>query len=238
MRILLFLSLLLSFGCEQSNPAPAPAPTSTTPTAPVTPPSTATVSFLSLGDSYTIGEGVSETDRWSVQLARLGQAEGLATPDIIARTGWTTGALLQAIASANNQKKYELVSLMIGVNNQFRGLPVATYRSEFRELLQTAIQFAGNRPGRVVVLSIPDWGRSPYGSSSDQARISTEIDQFNAAAKQECAQAAVTYIDITDLTRAAATDRTQFASDGLHYSGKHMQQWADRVLPTVRQLLK
>jgi lysophospholipase L1-like esterase len=195
------------------------------------------LSFLSLGDSYTIGEGVSEADRWSVQLASLGQSEGLMAPDIIARTGWTTAELQSAIRAANNQKTYELVSLLIGVNNQYRGQPLETYRTEFRDLLQTAIRFAGNRPGRVLVLSIPDWGQSPYGRSRSPAQVSSEIDQFNAVAQQECAQAKVAYVSITDLTRAAANDPTQFTTDGLHYSGRHMRQWAERALPVVHGLL-
>ncbi|SNC75219.1 Lysophospholipase L1 [Hymenobacter gelipurpurascens] len=237
MRILLFLSLLLSFGCAQPSDDPTPKSSPTTP-APAPTPAAATVSILSLGDSYTIGQSISEADRWSVQLARLGQQDGLQKPDIIAQTGWTTAELQQAIKTSNNQKTYELVSLMIGVNNQFRGQPLIVYRTEFRELLQTSVRYAGNRPGRVFVLSIPDWGQSPYGVSFSRTQISSEIDQFNAVAKQECTQAGVAYIDITDLTRAAANDGTQFAPDGLHYSGKHMQQWAERVLPVVRLLLK
>ncbi|QJX49150.1 SGNH/GDSL hydrolase family protein [Hymenobacter taeanensis] len=236
MRFLLLLSMLLSFGCGQHTSDPAPSNSTTMPTPPA--PMSAAVSFLSLGDSYTIGQSVSEADRWSVQLAQLGQAEGLAKPDIIARTGWTTAELQAAIKAANVQQTYGLVSLLIGVNNQFRGQPLTTYRTEFRELLQTAIRFAGNRPGRVLVLSIPDWGQTPYARGYDQARIGTEIDQFNAVAQQECQEAKVAYVNITDLTRAAANDPTQFAPDGLHYSGKQMQQWADRALPVVRTLLR
>jgi lysophospholipase L1-like esterase len=234
MRFLLLLLMLLSFGCGQHSSDPAP---STTVPAPPAPAGNA-VSFLSLGDSYTIGEEVSEADRWSVQLTQLGQSDGLMNPDIIARTGWTTAELQTAIKAANNQRTYDMVSLLIGVNNQYRGQPLTTYRTEFRELLSTAIRFAGNRPGRVFVLSIPDWGQSPYARSFDRVRISTEIDQFNEVAQQECQQAKVAYIDITGLTRAAATDPTHFAPDGLHYSGKHMRQWAERALPVVRSLLR
>ncbi|OON65305.1 lysophospholipase [Hymenobacter sp. CRA2] len=193
---------------------------------------------MALGDSYTIGQSVPAADRWVVQLAGMAQAEGLQPPDIIARTGWTTGELQQAIAVANNQQTYGLVSLMIGVNNQYRGLPLAAYRTEFRGLLQTAIRFAGNRPGRVLVLSIPDWGQSPQGQRADPPRIGQEIDQFNAAAQQECAAAGVAFVGITDLTRAAAGDATQFAPDGLHYSGAQMRQWAQRALPVVQGLLR
>ena len=236
MRLLLHLSfLLLCFGCGSGSSDPVPAAPPTSPPAPVP---MAGIRFLSLGDSYTIGQSVPAADRWSVQLARLAQARGLQTPDIIAQTGWTTGDLQQAIQTANPATNYELVSLMIGVNNQFRGLPLATYRTEFRDLLQTSIRLAGNRPGRVFVLSIPDWGRSPYAQRYDQARISQEIDQFNAVALAESQQAGVAFLDITDLTRTAAGDPTQFAPDGLHYSGPHMQQWASRANTLMQSLVQ
>ncbi|MFD2785322.1 SGNH/GDSL hydrolase family protein [Hymenobacter rubripertinctus] len=231
MRLLLYLSfLLLGVGCGSGGSDPAPAALPTTPSGPAP----AAIRFLSLGDSYTIGQRVPTAARWGVQLAHL--APGLQTPDIIAQTGWTTAELQQAIRLANPPASYELVSLMIGVNNQFRGLPLATYRTEFRDLLYTSIRLAGNRPGRVFVLSIPDWGRSPYAQRYDQARISQQIDQFNAVAQQESQQAGVAFLDITDLTRTA--DPTQFAPDGLHYSGSQMRQWASRALPVVQALLQ
>lgn len=221
-------------GCTKAaDPQPLVVPPPAGPTAPAS-----TTTFLSLGDSYTIGEGAGATERWSVQLAQLAKSEGLATPDIIARTGWTTADLQAAIRSANNQKTYGLVSLLIGVNNQFRGQPVATYRTEFRQLLETAIRFAAGRPGRVVVLSIPDWGRSPFGQGYDQAQISQQINQFNAVAQEECRQLGIAFVDITEITRSAGGDVTQFTPDRLHYSGKHMQQWAMQVLPVVRTLLR
>ncbi|MCC2546873.1 SGNH/GDSL hydrolase family protein [Hymenobacter sp. BT175] len=227
MRILLFFLWLLT-AC--TTPAADPG-------TPANPNSSAS-NFLALGDSYTIGEGVGEADRWGVQLARQLQTEKITTPDIIARTGWTTAELLSAIQAANLQKTYELVSLQIGVNNQFRGQSVATYQTEFRQLLQLAVLRAGGRPRRVFVLSIPDWGRTPYAQGRDQTRISTEIDQFNAVARQECQQAGVAFVDITPLTRAAAGDATQFTADRLHYSGRHMQQWVQQALPVVQALLK
>ncbi|HEX8425133.1 SGNH/GDSL hydrolase family protein [Hymenobacter sp.] len=232
-RVVLLSLLWLAGSCVK--PANDPQPYTPPPTGPTT---STTSTFLSLGDSYTIGEGVPEMDRWSVQLAQLARPEGLATPDIIARTGWTTTDLQSAIQSSGNQKTYSLVSLLIGVNNQYRGLPVANYRQEFRELLRTAIRFAGNRQNKVMVLSIPDWGRSPYGQGYDQAQISREIDQFNNVAQDECRQAGIAFVDITPFTRSAAGDATQFASDRLHYSGKHMQQWAQQALPVARGLLK
>jgi lysophospholipase L1-like esterase len=191
--------------------------------------------FLSLGDSYTIGESVEPTARWSMQLARMLRERGtdVADPDIIARTGWTTAELQAAIRASGNQKQYDLVSLLIGVNNQYRGEALATYQAEFGELLQTAISYAKGRPERVIVLSIPDWGQSPYAKGRDKTLIANQIDAFNAAARAICETRKVTFVDITPLTRAAAGDATQFADDGLHYSGKQMRQWAEAALPKV-----
>ncbi|AKD58789.1 SGNH/GDSL hydrolase family protein [Spirosoma radiotolerans] len=196
--------------------------------------------FLSLGDSYTIGERVSETDRWSVQLAGLLRKDNVdvGNPDIIARTGWTTAELQEAIKASGNQKTYNLVSLLIGVNNQYRGQSQDQYRTEFRELLQTATKFAAGKTNRVFVLSIPDWGVSPFAAGGDKARVSREIDQFNAIAQDECQKAGIVYVDITPLSRSAAGDDSQFASDGLHYSGKQMKQWAEKALPVAKELLK
>lgn len=197
--------------------------------------------YLALGDSYTIGESVPAADRWSVQLAGLLRKEGLnvTDPDIIARTGWTTSELSDAVQQSGNQKTYSLVSLLIGVNNQYRGQDVGRYRTEFRALLQTAVRFAGNKPARVFVLSIPDWGVTPYAASSgrDRQQIAREIDEFNAVAKDECQKAGIAYVDITPLSRTAAGDPSQIAEDGLHFSGKQYRQWAEKTVPVVKKLL-
>ncbi|WP_460609114.1 SGNH/GDSL hydrolase family protein [Hymenobacter terrigena] len=228
--LLVSLLIFCCNGCAVSPPSPAPS---------VNAPG---VSFLALGDSYTIGEGETEAGRWPVQLAALARQQGLAlqAPTLIARTGWTTAELQAAIADAHPASTYGLVSLLIGVNNQYRGQGAARYRPEFRALLHQAIGFAGGRAGRVVVLSIPDWGQSPFGQQQgrDVAAIGLEIDQFNAVAQDECRQAGVAYVDITPLTRAAATDRSQFTRDGLHYSQSQMRQWAERVLPVVQSQLQ
>ena len=232
----LLLLLLWCGGCAvplRVAPA-APAPGSL--------PVAAGIAYLALGDSYTIGEGAAVADRWPTQLTGLLTAQGVAvpTPAYIARTGWTTAELQAAIASANPPATYGLVSLLIGVNNQYRGQGVAQYRAEFRALLQAAVGFAGGRAGRVVVLSIPDWGQSPYGQRSgrDPATIGRDIDQLNAVAQDECRQAGVAYVDITPLTRVAAGDAAQFTPDGLHYAGPQMRRWAEAALPVVRELLR
>ena len=229
----LLLTLLLGSlgGCVATQVAPAVAPAN--PNAPT---------YLALGDSYTIGEGAAAADRWPAQLVELLAAQGVAMqpPAYIARTGWTTTELQAAINQANPPATYGLVSLLIGVNNQYRGQSVATYGPEFRTLLQTAIRAAGGRPGRVLVLSVPDWGQSPYGQSSgrDAAGVGREIDQYNAVALDECRQAGVAFVDITDLTRAAAGHRDQFTPDGLHYSRAQMRLWAERARPVAQALLQ
>jgi lysophospholipase L1-like esterase len=234
-RGLLAIFASLALACSSG---PEPAPVAVAPVAPMTNPS---IPYLALGDSYTIGEGAAATDRWPVQLAALARTQGLALaePDIIARTGWTTAELQAAIAaSGNHRTDYGLVSLLIGVNNQYRGQTVALYRTEFRQLLATAVTYAGGKASHVVVLSIPDWGQTPFAQGRDQAQIAREIDQFNAAAQQECQAAGIAFVPITDFTRGAAGDASQFTTDGLHYTGTQMRQWASRTLPVVQGLLK
>lgn len=224
--------------CLLSCTSPTPDPGMTTGTNET--PGVSKNAFLALGDSYTIGESVGEADRWPVQLAGLLRKDSVdvANPDIIARTGWTTAELQDEIKRSGNQKTYGLISLMIGVNNQYRGQNQDRYRTEFAALLQTAINFAGGKATHVFVLSTPDWGQSPYAAGRDKAQIAREIDQFNAIARDECQKAGIAFVDVTPLTRAAAGDASQFASDGLHYSGKQMQQWAATALLVVKELLK
>lgn len=236
MRLLFLLTLFLA-ACA---PPPAVSLAAVLPT-PAVPLANPSIAYLALGDSYTIGEGAQPADRWPVQLAALDRAQGgrLADPDIIARTGWTTAELQSAIgASGNHRRDYGLVSLLIGVNNQYRGQSLDTYRLEFRQLLATAIGYAGGADGRVVVLSIPDWGQTPFAHDRDRMQIGREIDDYNAVAQAECQRAGVAFVLITDLTRAAAADAGQFTTDGLHYLGPQMASWAARALPVVRGLLQ
>lgn len=162
----------------------------------------------------------------------------MAAPDIIAVSGWTTDELAAGIAQANPPHDYDLVSLLIGVNNQYRGGDLATYRQEFRDLLRQAIGFARGNPRRVIVLSIPDWGVTPFAANDPRspAQIGAEIDAFNAVNRQETEQAGACYCDITPVSRQAADDPTLVAADGLHPSGKMYAAWGRMVLPTILKM--
>lgn len=192
--------------------------------------------YLALGDSYTIGEMVPGPENFPNQVAAQLQitAPGFQSPRIIAKTGWTTDELTAGIAAANTadplRGSYDFVSLLIGVNNQYRGRSVDDYKPEFEQLLIKAIAYAGGRKERVVVLSIPDWGVTPFAIGRDRAQIAREIDSYNAASKAIALQYQVKYIDITPWTREAATDNTLLASDGLHPSGKEYRRWAEKVV--------
>ncbi|MFD0740262.1 SGNH/GDSL hydrolase family protein [Lysobacter koreensis] len=205
-----------------------------------------TISYLALGDSYTIGEGVAEAGRWPVQLATALRAQGiaLADPRIIATTGWTTDELTAAIDAAQPLGEWQFVSLLIGVNNQYRGRSVANYRAEFVDLLARAIKLAGGRAERVLVLSIPDWGVTPFATRSgttqprpDRAQIAAELDAFNAAAQALCREHGVAFVDITAASRAHGGEAAMLADDGLHPSAAMYAQWTALALPVARDLL-
>lgn len=191
------------------------------------------VRFLALGDSYTIGESVPEAERWPVQLAAMLRERGveIAPPTIIARTGWTTDELAAGIEQARPEGRFDLVSLLIGVNNQYRGRDAEEYRSQFRERLTRAIGFAGGDARRVIVVSIPDWGVMPFAEGRDRARIATEIDRFNTIKREETQRAGARFVDITPVSREATADAALVASDGLHPSGEQYRRWARLILP-------
>jgi len=196
------------------------------------------LSYLALGDSYTIGEGVDPAGRWPLQLADALRHGGIALDDprIIATTGWTTDELDAGIDAAAPQGPFDLVSLLIGVNDQYRGRSVDDYRPRFTALLQRALGFAGNRATRVLVLSIPDWGVTPFaaGSGRDHIQIGHELDAYNAAAAAICAEHDVAFIDITDLTRAVGGEAAMLADDGLHPSAAMYALWNQRAYPVAR----
>ncbi len=197
--------------------------------------------ILSLGDSYTIGESVKPDERWPVRLAAMLRARGIrvAEPVIVARTGWTTDELSAGIEAARPVGPYDVVTLLIGVNNQYRGRPTGEFRSQFRALLERAVQFAGGKPGHVVVVSIPDWAVTPFGKRSgrDPSRIASEIDAFNAVARDETVHAKATFVDITPESREAATRPELVAGDGLHPSSAMYEAWVKLVLPVVLNAL-
>jgi lysophospholipase L1-like esterase len=200
-----------------------------------------TLTFLALGDSYTIGESVAEEGRWPVQLARALRAEGIAVADprIIATTGWTTDELQWGIDAAEPLGTFDLVSLLIGVNNQYRNRSAVAYREEFHTLLQRAIRYARGRADRVLVLSIPDWGVTPFARDDkrDAATIGSEIDAFNTAAQQVCAKEGVAYVDITPVSRDLGAQPEMIAKDGLHPSAAMYTLWTQAALPVARTLL-
>lgn len=197
------------------------------------------IRYLALGDSYTIGESVDESERWSMQLAELLKREGFSTEvTIVARTGWTTDELWQGIQSRKIKPPYDLVSLLIGVNNQYRGRDIEEYREGFIFLLEKSIEYAGGDANRVFVLSIPDWGVTPFAGSRDSKQIALEIDRFNAINKQETEKAGAQYIDITPISREAVMDPSLIAGDGLHPSGKMYAEWVQLALPTVLEILR
>jgi len=197
--------------------------------------------YLALGDSYTIGEGIAAEDRWPVQLTDALRSEGIAldAPEIIATTGWTTDELDTAIDAAAPVGSFELVSLLIGVNDQYRGRDVAAYAPAFSALLERAIGFAGDDAARVFVLAIPDWGVTPFGAHSgrDVAAIARELDAYNTAAAALCAARRVAFVDIAPLSRAHGGEAEMLADDGLHPSAALHTQWTRLALPVARRVL-
>ena len=197
--------------------------------------------YLALGDSYTIGQSVSVDERWPAILTAELKSNGksVAAPQIIARTGWTTRNLLDALEQAPPAETpsgtFDVVSLLIGVNNQYQGRSLEEYRIEFRQLLTKSIGYAGGEAEKVFVLSIPDWGVTAFGEGN-RDHIAAEIDRFNAVAKEECEKQKVLFIDITGISRTALGDPTMLASDQLHFSGKMYKLWVNEVLPQVRRL--
>jgi lysophospholipase L1-like esterase len=197
--------------------------------------------YLALGDSYTIGESVGASDRWPVRLAALLRERGVAVadPEIVARTGWTVRELSQGIDAADPRGPYALVTLLIGVNDQYRGGDPEAYRADFVAMLRRAAGFAGGRAERVVVLSIPDWGVTPFAGESgrDRRKIAAEIDRFNQINREETARAGARYVDVTPLSRKAASERSLIAEDGLHPSGAMYAEWARFALPAAAAAL-
>lgn len=194
--------------------------------------------YLALGDSYTIGESVPLHDSFPYQTVQALRKAGypFQAPEIVAQTGWTSTELAEHLLHTTLNESYDFVSLLIGVNNQYRGLALADFETDFVFLLHKAIRLAGNKADHVFVLSIPDWGVTPFAAGRDTASISKEIDRFNQLCESISSANRVHYIDITQGTRQADDDKSLLASDQLHYSGKAQAVWAAKVATIMQQL--
>lgn len=196
--------------------------------------------YLAIGDSYTIGESVEEHERWPVQLVKLLNAQGIAiaNPKIIAKTGWTTDDLQNGIANDDELlPSYDLVSLLIGVNNQYQGKPIDQYKKEFEELIETAIQFANNDPKQVFVVSIPDYGKTPFGAKKE-SKIAKELNEYNRIAKHISLSYGIPFFNITPISREAKERPELVAKDKLHPSGQMYTEWVDLFVDDVAKIIK
>jgi len=189
------------------------------------------IHMLALGDSYTIGESVSIDQRWPHQftdeLKKIGK--DVHRPDYIATTGWTTGDLLTGIASSlNREKDYNLVSILIGVNNQYQGLDISLYEPELRNIIDQAIQIAGKDTARIIMISIPDYAFTPFGKGDKS--ISSEIDSYNEIGRRVAQEYGILWVDITGISRKGIEETALIAGDGLHPSGEQYLEWVRKII--------
>ncbi len=193
------------------------------------------LTYLALGDSYTIGESVEPSERWPVQLVEALRDSGVvvSNPVIIAQTGWTTTDLKNAIEESELNPPYDLVSLLIGVNDQYQNRDISKYPQRFSWLLEKAIALAGNRPGHVFVVSIPDYGVTPFGQKRDPEEISRELARYNAINRRIADSLEVMYINITPISKRAATNEALIAEDELHPSGRMYELWVEKIVPKL-----
>lgn len=191
--------------------------------------------FLALGDSYTIGEGVAEDERWPSHLARRLGRHGIHLTDIqlVAQTAWTADELADAIDEARPTGPFDLVTLMVGVNDQYRSRPVEAFAPEYGRLLTRAIGFAGGRAPRVIAISIPDWGATPFAKGRDRSLIGREIDAYNTRSRALAERARVAWVDVTTASRAALSESSLITADGLHPSGEMYARWAELIAPAA-----
>lgn len=211
----------------------------TSETKPEETPNSEHIRYLALGDSYTIGTGIDEKNSYPNQLSDSLSAKGLAidTTQMIAINGWTTTDLKNGIEATNPDSSFDIVSLLIGVNNQYQGLDLDLYRTEFRELLDQAITFAGNDTARVWVISIPNYGVTPFAESRNPVIIGQEIEVYNGIAKEIASEYGIPFVDITPISELAADDTSLLASDELHPSAQMYAMWVEEMLPIVIQIL-
>lgn len=195
--------------------------------------------YLALGDSYTIGQSVDTPGRYPVQAVNLLRQKGIRIKDadIIATTGWTTTNLINALNNHPPKTNYSIVTLLIGVNNQYQHLSIDDYKIEFTELLNRSVSYAGNNKAHVIVLSIPDYSVTPFAAGADTAQIAKEIDEFNAANKTITLAAGIQYLDITPISREAKYNLQLIAGDGLHPSALQYEKWSGLLAPLMQQQL-
>lgn len=195
-------------------------------------------SFLALGDSYTIGQGVDESESWPFQLQNIFTAEArqIEKVKVIAQTGWTTRNLLSAIET-QDPENYDIVSLLIGVNNQFQGIDFSIFESEFNLLLDKAISFANGNKNKVFVVSIPDYGVTPFGSNNSDV-IAEEINKYNTYIQQQCEDEEIPFIDVTTISRNLGASEGALATDNLHPSANQYRLWVEEMFPVVRGILE
>jgi lysophospholipase L1-like esterase len=198
-----------------------------------------TLRYLALGDSYTIGESVAESERWPVYLAARLASEGMSieSPKIIAKTGWRTDELEEAISKDGARGEWDLISLLIGVNNQYQGKSVESYEIEFNRLVQYALKLAGGNEKKVFIVSIPDYGKTPFGASKE-AKIEKELKAYNKVNKAIAKKYNIQYFNITPISAKAKNDPELVADDTLHPSGKMYKAWVDMMFKKVLKMVK
>lgn len=237
MKAILYLTILFALlACSRRSNWPEDTRPANTPALPAA----NAKSYLALGDSYTIGQGVEANQRFPVQTVALLRQQGMAVSDpvYIAQTGWSTGNLQSAIATQNPSPTYDVVSLLIGVNDQYQRMDTGSYAVRFTQLLQKAIQLAKGNKQHVFVLSIPDYSVTPFVSAIDKERVRKEIDWFNTINQRITMNYAVNYTDITPSTREAANNPSLIARDGLHPSGEEYRKWAELLAPKMKAALQ
>ena len=231
MRLILVIIISFFFSCSKKKVSP---------TVSVPPTITPVKTYLALGDSYTIGQSVAANERFPAQTVSLLKQQGInmTDPVYIAQTGWTTANLQSAIANQNPPSTFDVVLLLIGVNDQYQGMDTSGYALRFTQLLEKAIQLAGGKKSNVFVLSIPDYSATPFVATVNKSKVSTEIDWFNAINKRITATYNVSYTDITPSTREAVTNAALVANDNLHPSGLEYKKWAEMLAPKMSTVLK
>ena len=197
--------------------------------------------LISLGDSYTIGQSVCEDCRFPAQLrdslqTYFSEADSLSL-EVIAQTGWTTSNLKSAITTAQPPADFDLVTLLIGVNNQYQGKPFSLYETEFVELINTAISLVGGDHTKLIVLSIPDYAYTPFGQNSNPTYISEQLELYNSYAQTYCENNNLNYVYITDITQEGLTNTELVASDNLHPSTLAYTRFVQRILPIALDIL-